>query len=129
MKKRLLAALMTLVMATSLIPTAAFADMTENGSSDAAKVTIAKTATNLVKEGEDYQTTVTLSVGSTEETIGSDVVFVLDKSTSTDVRKAALDMLGELKNRVDAGNTIKVGIVVFNKTASVQTDLIELRKR
>ena len=62
--------------------------------------------------GRDYQdendeTTVQLGIGSTEERNKVAVLFVLDYSTSVNVRNAAADMLGELasKDKTD----VKVG--------------------
>ena len=41
-----------------------------------------------------------LDIGAGSEKTISDVVFVLDKSTSVEVKDAALDMLEELMTRV-----------------------------
>ncbi len=57
-------------------------------------VKIDKTATEL---DENDKTTVTLNIGSGETKTVSDVVFVLDKSTSMDVREEAAAMLKELE--------------------------------
>ncbi len=77
-----------------------------------------KTATNL---DENYESNVTLSLPSAEETLVTDVVFVLDKSTSTEVVTLVLEMLEDLKEQVDSTNESKVnvGIVIFNKEANV----------
>ncbi len=80
------------------------------------QVALNKTAAELT---EDDETTVTLSIGSTEEVVGADVVFVLDKSTSTDVKNEALAMLDELMEHTKASNLqVKVGLVTFNRVAS-----------
>lgn len=75
-----------------------------------------KHATNL---DENYESEVTLSLPSAQEQLVTDVVFVIDKSTSTDVRKDAIDMLDGLRARVaeTEGAAVKVGVIVFNKDA------------
>ena len=86
-------------------------------------VSRSKTATNL---GSNYESKVTLSLPSAEEQLASDVVFVLDKSTSATLEQQALDMLTKLKEQ--AGSTkakVKVGVVIFNKQANV-TPLTDL---
>lgn len=75
-----------------------------------------KTATPL---DENYQTKVTLSLPSKSEKLESDVVFVLDKSTSTQVEDQALEMLGKLQQQIEKTQAkVKVGIVIFNKVAN-----------
>ena len=79
-----------------------------------------KTATNL---DANYESKVTLSLPSAEEPLVSDIVFVLDKSTSAQLEQQALDMLGKLKVHVEeTGATVKVGVVIFNKVANVAND-------
>ncbi len=74
-----------------------------------------KTATPL---DANYESEVTLSLPSAEEQLESDVVFVLDKSTSTDVEEEALAMLNNLQEQVaDTNAKVKVGVVIFNKEA------------
>lgn len=76
-----------------------------------------KTATNL---DTNYESQVTLSLPSAEEELDSDVVFVLDKSTSAALEEQALAMLSELKDQIEKTNAkVKVGIVIFNKAANV----------
>ena len=83
-----------------------------------------KTATQL---DENYESNVTLSLPSAEEELVSDVVFVLDKSTSQDKQNAAIDMLESLKGQIaDTGAKVKVGVVVFNKEAHNVLELTEL---
>lgn len=86
-------------------------------------VEVDKTATGLNENGE---TNVTLTVGGTQEKTVSDVVLVLDKSASTDIRQEAANMLEELKARVDAGNIIKVGVINFEKGVLEYCPLTEL---
>lgn len=76
-----------------------------------------KTATEFDK---DFNSTVTLSLPSAEKPLVSDVVFVLDKSTSATVENQALGMLKQLKEKAaEDGATVKVGVVIFNKEAHV----------
>ena len=86
-----------------------------------------KTATNLEKQEDGtYTSEVTLSLPSAQEELVTDVVFVLDKSTSTDVKSDALQMLSALKNQItDTGAKVKVGVVIFNKEAHV-TNFMDL---
>ena len=73
-----------------------------------------KTATNL---NSRYQSDVTLSLPAQQETLISDVVFVLDKSTSPE-KESALRMLETLREQVGADAKVRVGVVTFNTTAA-----------
>lgn len=76
-----------------------------------------KTATEL---DNNFNSRVTLSLPSAEKELVSDVVFVLDKSTSATVENQALGMLKQLKEKAaEDGATVKVGVVIFNKEAHV----------
>ena len=87
-------------------------------------VSRSKTATVLDK---DYRSTVTLSLPSAEEKLASDVVFVLDKSTSAELEDKALALLADLKKEVaERGVMVKVGVVIFNRAADVAFPLTEL---
>ena len=87
-------------------------------------VSRSKTATNLDK---NYESQVTLSLPSAEEELASDVVFVLDKSTSAEVETQILSMLQTLNKQIENTDaTIKVGVVVFNQEAHRVLELTEL---
>lgn len=86
------------------------------------QISVDKTASAL---DDNNQSQVNLKFTGTTDKTYSDVVFVFDKSTSTDVRDAAKSMLTELLSRA-GNNKIKVGVVVFNKTASELLPLTEL---
>lgn len=116
------AGLAVLTAATMAVSSPLTAIAAEAGSSSGA-VTLDKTATPL---DENDQTNVKLSIGSTEETTVSDVVFVLDKSASTDIRQEAMNMLDELKTRADEGNLVKVGVVNFEQGVLESLELTEL---
>lgn len=74
-----------------------------------------KTATNL---DENYESRVTLSLPAAQETLETDVVFVVDKSTSAEVQDEAVNMLRSLQGQAEeSGATVNVGVVIFNKEA------------
>ncbi|WP_125114972.1 S-layer homology domain-containing protein [Agathobaculum sp. Marseille-P7918] len=129
MKKRLLSAFLMICMLLTMTPTVAFAadgGDSSTGTRVAGNVQLDKTATDL----ENDQTDVTLTIGATQTTTAADVVFVLDKSTSTNVKDEALAMLDELKNYTTDNNLqVNVGVVTFNKVANnkeFNLDLTEL---
>lgn len=84
----------------------------EGGDWDLSK---SKTATNL---DENFESDVTLSLPSAEAQLASDVVFVLDKSTSAELEDQALEMLKNLQAQIqETGAKVNVGVVIFNKEA------------
>ena len=84
----------------------------EGGDWDVSK---SKTATNL---DENFESDVTLSLPSAETQLASDVVFVLDKSTSAELEDQALEMLKNLQAQIqETGAKVNVGVVIFNKEA------------
>ena len=87
------------------------------------EVSKSKTATEL---DENFETEVTLSLPAADEQLVSDVVLVLDKSTSADIEDQALAMLQALKSQIEGNNAkINVGIVIFNKVANA-TEYLDL---
>ena len=87
-------------------------------------VSRSKTATAL--DTSTWTSNVTLSLPSAEEALASDVVFVLDKSTSTKLEDQALGMLNKLKEQAKGTEAkVKVGVVIFNKQAN-ETPLTDL---
>lgn len=112
--KKLLAILLALIVMLAAVPAMAAA------APEKWDISKSKTATNL---DANYESKVTLSLPSAEEPLVSDIVFVLDKSTSAQLEQQALDMLGKLKVHVEeTGATVKVGVVIFNKVANVAND-------
>ena len=84
----------------------------ESGDWDVSK---SKTATNL---DENFESDVTLSLPSAETQLATDVVFVLDKSTSASLEDQALKMLKNLQAQIqETGAKVNVGVVIFNKEA------------
>ena len=128
-KHRFLGVLLSLVLLAGMIPAMAFAaDTGESGEPAAATFDISKSkeATELKKAGDKYESTVTLSLPSAEKELVTDVVFVLDKSTSAKLEEQALKMLSDLKTEIaKSGAKVKVGVVIFNKKANV-TDFMDL---
>lgn len=121
MKKRIMTLLLALVLVFSLLPTMALAATAEPPAAVEPVYDIwtskSKEATNL---DVNFTSDVTLSLPSAQTELVSDVVFVLDKSTSASLEDQALAMLTELKEHIaDVGGTVKVGVVIFNKVANV----------
>ena len=87
-----------------------------------------KTATELVKQEDGtYTSKVTLSLPSAQEELVTDVVFVLDKSTSATVEDQIISMLNSLNAQAQETNAkIKVGVVIFNKVANRVLELTDL---
>lgn len=70
---------------------------------------------------QNDQTDVTLQIGSTDELVEANVVFVIDKSTSDDVREAAGKLLEDLNRSAKVSNSvINVAVVSFE----VKTEVI-----
>lgn len=119
-KSKLITVILTLAMIVGMT-SSAFAATSEDVQPDG-NIEKSKTATELNKNDE---TTVTLKIGAGQETTVSDVVFVLDYSTSTYVRDEALAMLEELYKNAE-NHIIKVGIINFHTQADVKMELTEL---
>ena len=76
-----------------------------------------KTASELNPDGASD---VKLTLPAGEEEFETDIVFVLDKSTSATVEDDALKMLSDLKDEItnQEMTKVKVGVVIFNKVAN-----------
>ena len=113
--RRVLAILLMAAMLITMLPSAMLATETTTDETQTWQISKSKTATNL---DENYQSEVTLSLPAAQEQLESDVVFVLDKSTSANIQEDALSMLANLKEQVEEANAkVNVGIVVFNREA------------
>lgn len=111
--KRLRGALLLILMLCLSLFAGALAENADTAATG--ETSKSKSATNL---DSNYETTVTLSFPSAQVSLDSDVVFVLDKSTSADVEDAALAMLKDLQGQLtDTGAKINVAVVIFNKEA------------
>ena len=121
LKSRIATIVFAVVLVFSLSATAPLSAYAADGSLN---ISLDKSASAL---DDNNQSKVSLEfTGDTDKTY-SDVVFVFDKSTSVDVRDAAIAMVDELLTRA-GDNKIKVGVVVFNKTASCIYNLTELNQ-
>lgn len=123
-KHTFLGFLLSLMLIVGVMPAAAFAADSEAPTT--LDISKSKEATQLKKIDGKYESTVTLSLPSAEKQLTTDVVFVLDKSTSASLEEQALKMLSDLKSDIaDSGAKVKVGVVIFNKKANV-TDFKDL---
>lgn len=125
--RRVLAILLMAAMLITMLPSAMLATETTETTTDKTQtwqISKSKTATNL---DENYQSDVTLSLPAAQEQLESDVVFVLDKSTSAELETQALSMLSGLNAQIrDTGAKVNVGVVIFNKVANSVLELTEL---
>ena len=125
MKKRILACLLALVMLIGAMPVMALAVDAGGTTVPMLDVSKSKTATALDADGS---TRVTLSLPSAEETLTSDVVFVLDGSSSadTDVVIESLRLLNKLKEAAKVnGATVNV-CIVKSKRQAFKSDWFDL---
>ena len=109
--KRILSCLLALMLALSITPSVFAAEKPEWD------ISRSKVATAL---NENNESTVTLSLPSAEENLNSDVVFVLDGSSSadTEVVKDSLKLLDELKTATEnSGAAVNVCVVKFKRRA------------
>ena len=124
MRRRVVAMLLTLSMLITMFPASMLANGTSTDGIQTWHISKSKTATEL---DANYQSKVTLSLPAAQEQLESDVVFVLDKSTSAELEQQALDMLDELNTQIkDTGAKVNVGVVIFNKQANRELELTEL---
>ena len=118
--KYVIALWFVVVLIFSILPGMAFAaEVSEETelSTEEWDVSRSKTATEL---NELFESQVTLSLPSAEKQLVTDVVLVLDKSTSTDLENQVLNILEDLKSQIEGtGAKINVGVVIFNKVANV----------
>ena len=98
-----------------------------SGGTDPIEWNVSRSKTATALDTSTWTSNVTLSLPSAEEALASDVVFVLDKSTSADLEGQALDMLTALKDQVASTKAkVKVGVVIFNKQANKTAPLTDL---
>lgn len=119
--------LLAICMFVTMFPSAMFAvgsDVDTETTETTWEISKSKTATNL---DENLKSEVTLSLPSAQEQLESDVVFVLDKSTSALLEEQAITMLGNLNAQVkETGAKVNVGVVIFNSEANSVLELTEL---
>lgn len=134
--KRLLTWVLVIVMMLTVVPLNVLADETDTWAAEGYAAELdptaevfpaapgnrskSKTATQL--DTSTWTSTVTLSLPSAEEKLASDVVFVMDDSTSanSNARNEALKLLTDLKSsEKESGATINVCVVQFNRKATI----------
>lgn len=118
--RSLLVSLLCVMLLAGVLPTAALAEdqIPTDNPRYTTGVSRSKTATSL--DTATWTSDVTLSLPSAEEKLDSDVVFVLDGSSSanTNVVIEALDLLSELKDAAeDSGAAVNVCVVKFKRQA------------
>ena len=119
--KRVLTCLLAMVLALSVTPSLAAAE------EPAWDISRSKSATSL---NENNESAVTLSLPSAEENLKSEVVFVLDGSSSADTQvvKDSLALLEELKAATEnSGAAVNVCVVKFKRQA-YKSDWYDLSK-
>jgi Mg-chelatase subunit ChlD len=103
---------------------------TENAEADPIEWDVSKSKTATKLDTSTWSSNVTLSLPSAEENLASDVVFVLDGSSSADtnVVKSSLELLKELKSATDnSGAAVNVCVVKFKRQA-YKSDWFDLSK-
>ncbi len=118
--RSLLVSLLCVMLLAGVLPTAALAEdqIPTDNHRYTTGVSRSKTATPL--DTATWTSDVKLSLPSAEEKLDSDVVFVLDGSSSanTNVVIEALDLLSELKDAAeDSGAAVNVCVVKFKRQA------------
>ena len=103
---------------------------TENAEADPIEWNVSRSKTATALDTSTWTSNVTLSLPSAEENLASDVVFVLDGSSSanTDVVKNSLALLERLKDSAsDSGAAVNVCVVKFKRQA-FKSDWYDLSK-
>ena len=104
-----------------------FTKNSSGGGTDPIEWNVSRSKTATALDTSTWTSNVTLSLPSAEEKLASDVVFVLDKSTSADLEGQALEMLTALKEKAASTKAkVKVGVVIFNKQANKTAPLTDL---
>ena len=103
---------------------------TENAEADPIEWNVSRSKTATALDTSTWTSNVTLSLPSAEEKLASDVVFVLDGSSSanTDVVKNSFALLESLKDSAsDSGAAVNVCVVKFKRQA-FKSDWYDLSK-
>ena len=104
-----------------------FTKNSSGGGTDPIEWNVSRSKTATALDTSTWTSNVTLSLPSAEDALASDVVFVLDKSTSADLEGQALEMLTALKEKAASTKAkVKVGVVIFNKQANKTAPLTDL---
>lgn len=111
----------------TLLTETAYASDTGSVKDEATGITVLKIAGLL---DDDLETKITLSFPGAEDHLGSDIVFVLDKSGASDwsgVYAKAKEFLDYVKAQADEnGLKVKIGVVLFNYKGNVELPLSDI---
>ena len=126
LSRRILAMLLTAAMLVTMFPAAMFAAPTAETNSvettEPGPTSKSKTATELtLAENGKYQSEVTLSLPAADEKLASDIVFVIDKSSSS--KEASTEQGLEMLEKLPTDAEINFGAIVFDGAAYVAYDL------
>ena len=126
LSRRILAMLLTAAMLVTMFPAAMFATPTAETNpvetTEAGPTSKSKTATELtLAENGKYQSEVTLSLPAADEKLASDIVFVIDKSSSS--KEASTEQGLEMLEKLPTDAEINFGAIVFDGAAHVAYDL------
>lgn len=129
LSRRIPAMLLTAAMLVTMFPAAMFAAPTAETNSvettEPGPTSKSKTATELTlaENGENgkYQSEVTLSLPAADEKLASDIVFVIDKSSSS--KEASTEQGLEMLEKLPTDAEINFGAIVFDGAAYVAYDL------
>lgn len=125
--KPLVSMVCALAMCAAMLPAQVLADNQPEETPASTAVSSADKSVTIDKTASDeylntsLETNVTLTVSGQETKDKVAVLFVFDKSTSTDVRNAAQDLIGELAKKDNTD--IKFAIVNFDANAAVTTQV------
>lgn len=129
MKAKVARGLIALVLVLAMVVglTTALSRPAFAATAEPAAVTTDKTAAPL---DDNLETEIRLSFPGQEDQLGSDIVFVLDKSGASaqeDIYNLAKQFLDELKQQADdKGLDVKVGVVLFNYVGNIQQPLTDI---
>ena len=126
LSRRILAMLLTAAMLVTMFPAAMFAAPTAETNpvetTEPGPTSKSKTATELsLAENGKYQSEVTLSLPAADEKLASDIVFVIDKSSSS--KEASTEQGLEMLEKLPTDAEINFGAIVFDGAAYVAYDL------
>lgn len=115
-----------LMLAAMLVPSGVVNTYAAETDADTG-ITVDKTADGL---DDNLETNVSLSFPGKEDELGSDIVFVLDKSAysaQAEIMQQAKEFLSNVKQQADEkGISVKVGVVIFNRIGNVQLELSDI---
>lgn len=122
-----LRAVIAFLLCLMLFPMASLASDSGSVKDEVTGITVSKTAGAL---SGNLETEVTLSFPGKEDHLGSDIVFVLDKSGASDwngIFAKAKEFLDYVREQAVAhGLEVKIGVVLFNYKANIELPLSDI---